>query len=135
MALFKTWKCMSMSTETAEFKLEMEGFKSWFNSARFLNKRSAKTWEVTWEVGTENVALLIMAEVDADDKLCVTVCNFSTFEVHFLGTIGTDLQMEASNIAQRIFLDLGRRLRVPIFKVGKFNCHLLRLSQYLQITI
>ena len=129
MALSKAWASSSKSKETAEFELELEDFKSWFNSARFLNKRSATSWKVTCEVGTEKVALLIMAEVDAENKLCVTICNFSTYEVRFLGTIKTELQMEASNIAQRVLLDLGRRLRVRVFKVCKFNCPLLRLTK------
>ena len=71
----------------APITLKMDNFKSWFNSARFLNMRPPRNWSITRTVGTEKIDLKFVAEVDEDNTLLVTICNMSDYEVCFEGTM------------------------------------------------
>lgn len=103
---------MASFKESTKFNVEIPNFKCWFNSARFFNEKFAKNWTKTFTVGTKKVSLRIVTEVDGeiDGRLSITICNYSTFDVCFGGTMKATLQMEASNITERILLRLGRPL-------------------------
>ena len=103
--------------EIAATTLKMDNFKSWFNSARFLNMRPPINWEIMRLVGTEKIDLKFVAEVDEDNALIVTICNMSDYDVCFEGTMKAKITMETSNIAERVWHALGRR-RVKIFVIN-----------------
>ena len=107
----------------AEINLRIGDFKGWFNSAQFLNKRSPKCWSAEFPVGTEKVDLYFVAEVDDDNRLRITICNFSSYEVclevsgsfdAFFIKLSTAFRIKASNVGQRILQSLWRN-QVQIF--------------------
>lgn len=104
---------MSSTEETADIILRIDSFKSWFNSARFFDKRSTKSWAISFTVGTEKVFLKFVAEVADDNKLHITIGSLSGFDVCFGGTISTNLRM-ASNFGERVLRSLGKH-QVQIF--------------------
>ena len=109
----------SAHEEMGEIRLQICNFKSWFNSARFLNKRPPKCWSIGCTVGTERVDLQFVVEVVEDNRrLLVTICNLSTYDVCFGGTMSAAMRMDVSSIFKLVWSSLGigrHQVRVDIF--------------------